>query len=484
MHLKRTVLFIFLLHSIISPILYSQDLLLKKHILFIDSYNPGYLWSEDLRKGISETLNLSSPIYDIDFEYMDTKQHNPNDLLQEIARLYEIKYSKKQPDVILSADNNALNFLKLYRDTLFPNVPVVFCGINNYSDVIIEDFQNTTGIAEQASFDKTLILALQLFPETERIYSIAGSAETTQIHIHELQEAADSLNSDVSFISLTNMTYEEFSLALIAIPANSLLVYLGLYKDTKGDTLSVQDSFSFIKKYTPVPIISMWNQNLPYCLGGVMISGVEQGRRASSMVLDVLSGTKADSIPILTESPNKPMFNYNELIQYKVPLDSLPEDTILINEPVPSFYSQYKLQIWGAFLSIFSLSLLSIALILAIHNKRKAYKELRKARNYIVNIIDSMPSVLIGVNPSYEITQWNKAAARFTGVNQDEALGKSLNKLDPTFKSILPAIQEAITTKKPGMDIRRPVYDGDDVKYEDVVIFPLIANGTDGPLSA
>jgi len=43
---------------------------------------------------------------------------------------YKTKYKNINFDLILSSDNNALDFLKKYRDTIFGDVPVSFSGVN------------------------------------------------------------------------------------------------------------------------------------------------------------------------------------------------------------------------------------------------------------------------------------------------------------------------------------------------------------------
>jgi len=61
-------------------------------------------------------------------------------------------------------------------------------------------------------------------------------------------------------------------------------------------------------------------------------------------------------------------------------------------------------------------------------------KELAEARNHITNIINSMPSVIIGLDAENRITLWNKAAEDETGYTVLQAMGKSL---DEVYGSIM-----------------------------------------------
>lgn len=58
-----------------------------------------------------------------------------------------------------------------------------------------------------------------------------------------------------------------------------------------------------------------------------------------------------------------------------------------------------------------------------ITDQRKAREELQKLRNYLSNIIDSMPSLLVGVDREGIVTQWNLEAKRTTGFSSKEAVG-------------------------------------------------------------
>ena len=452
----------------------------KKLILHIDSYSPGYLWSEALRDGIMENLSFFSTDYDLSIEYMDTKINDPEKIFPRLAKIYSIKYASRQPDVIISSDNNALSFLERYRDRIFPGVPVVFCGINDYSDEIIKRFANSTGVAEAASFYDTMKLALDIFPQTETVYTLAGSTRTTQIHIREFYSIAGRFKNRVRFRGIHGLNREEFRQALKKIGPRSLIIYLGYYRDREGAPVSVSDSLMFIKEHTDTPVFTMWTQNLPFCLGGVMISGEEQGRQASKMALKVLAGTSASSIPVIKKSPNLPMFNYDELEHFRIDSAKLPENSVIINRPAPSFYARYKIQIWAVFVVMIILTVLSISLMITIALKRNALRDLENARSYIEDIIDSMPSAVIGVNSILRISQWNRAAGVITGVSLEDAMSRPLDEVVPELGGDIPKIVEALEKRETFIGLQRQVKKESETRYEDIKIFPLLENGEKG----
>ena len=123
---------------------------------------------------------------------------------------------------------------------------------------------------------------------------------------------------------------------------------------------------------------------------------------------------------------------------------------------------------------------LMTASLLDITERLQAERELRQLRNYLENIINSMPSVLIGVDADGKITQWNHQASKETDIEADHAIGQPLGKVLPRYAHEMDRIRLAIETRKEQAEYGLAhVKDGDTV-YEDVSIYPLIANGVQG----
>jgi PAS domain S-box-containing protein len=66
-----------------------------------------------------------------------------------------------------------------------------------------------------------------------------------------------------------------------------------------------------------------------------------------------------------------------------------------------------------------------------ITESREAEQEMARMRHYLKNFIDAMPSVLIGVDRKCRVTQWNRSAARMTGVSDRQALGRPVTEVLP-----------------------------------------------------
>lgn len=115
-----------------------------------------------------------------------------------------------------------------------------------------------------------------------------------------------------------------------------------------------------------------------------------------------------------------------------------------------------------------------------ITERKQAEKELKKAQSYIANIINSMPSLLVGVDMDGSVTKWNKKAEQITGMSADVAVGKKIFDVLPHLIPEMEKISESIRSRKIKREEKRPRVWKEETFYEDVTIYPLITDGADG----
>ncbi len=112
------------------------------------------------------------------------------------------------------------------------------------------------------------------------------------------------------------------------------------------------------------------------------------------------------------------------------------------------------------------------------HKERES--ALLSARNYIENVLDSMPSLLVSVDEGDLITLWNIQAEKVTGITKDNAIGKSLKIVLPYLENVMEDVHEAMRTREIMSSVKRVHVIDSMTHYEDLTIFPLVSNGVDG----
>ncbi|MCP4755888.1 MAG: PAS domain S-box protein [Proteobacteria bacterium] len=122
----------------------------------------------------------------------------------------------------------------------------------------------------------------------------------------------------------------------------------------------------------------------------------------------------------------------------------------------------------------------AVVFISDITERKLAEIELRQLRNYLKNIIDSMPSMIMGVDRVGRVTQWNIETRKSTGISSEEAMGKELSEVFPRMSDEMDKIRRAIDDHQPQKHEKVAEVDGESRRYSDVTIYPLTSNGVEG----
>jgi PAS domain S-box-containing protein len=123
-----------------------------------------------------------------------------------------------------------------------------------------------------------------------------------------------------------------------------------------------------------------------------------------------------------------------------------------------------------------------LASVVDISERVQFDQEMQRMRFYLKNIIDSMPSVLVGVDAEGRVTEWNQSAEQATGVPNGEAIGQPFGTLFPELESQLGNLQESMRTRSPISTERLTLITekNDETRYADVMVYPLVTNGAAG----
>lgn len=115
-----------------------------------------------------------------------------------------------------------------------------------------------------------------------------------------------------------------------------------------------------------------------------------------------------------------------------------------------------------------------------ITEKKKAEQALQRLRNYLQSIVDSMPSVLVGVDMEGRVTQWNRGAEKATGVSADKAQGRSLTDVFPRLTGEMAKVRQAIKENQPQKETKVVSEEDGETRFSDITVYPLIFNGVEG----
>ena len=339
------------------------------HVLVLNSYHQGLSWTDSIVQGIESVLGGDSDL-ELHIEYMDTKHLYDEVYLQKLYELYQYKYSQMQFEVVMVTDNNAFEFLRQHYDELFPGTPVVFCGINDFRDSMLEGYDLFTGVVEVTDIESTLEIALQLHPNVAQVAVVNDRTSTGVALESELQALIPRFEDSMEFVLIEDLDMAEVQAQVKTLPADSLILLLVFNRDASGQFFSYEESLAQISSVTTLPIYGLWDFYLGGgIVGGKLASGFHQGEAAAKITQRILEGEAVENIPVVKESPNRYMFDYVQLQRFGLEPSALPADSIVINSP-DTFYDRYRTLIWGS-LGIVAALILIVSILLASINRRK-----------------------------------------------------------------------------------------------------------------
>lgn len=103
-----------------------------------------------------------------------------------------------------------------------------------------------------------------------------------------------------------------------------------------------------------------------------------------------------------------------------------------------------------------------------------------ESREYLASVIDSMPSVIIGINKDMNVTQWNTEAKKRYNISREDVLNQSILQIlhnDETFSLTVLDSLNSNSIK----NITNIKFDNDHKEiYEEITIYPLKLNNNSG----
>ncbi|RMG84541.1 MAG: hypothetical protein D6708_16895, partial [Candidatus Dadabacteria bacterium] len=310
-------------------------------VVVVHSYHQGLSWVDRVNEGLWEVLGPADPAVDLRFEYLDTKSHRDPAYLDLQERLLAAKYGAARPAVVIACDNNALAFLRERRTRVFGPAPVVFCGINGFSDDLLAGLAPVTGVAEEVEFRENLDLIRRLHPDLSALVVYGADTPTFRANRRGLVEAARNLGLEGLLRFRPGLTAEEAAHDAARLRAGTVAVLIETLRDPEGTALEFGAAARRLRQAAAVPLYSFWDMFLGHgIVGGKLVSGAAQGRTAGRLALRILQGAKAQDLPVVRTGANPWLFDHRELRRFGIDEGLLPAGSRVLFRP-PGFWERY-----------------------------------------------------------------------------------------------------------------------------------------------
>lgn len=355
-------------------------------VLFLSSYNPLYFTYDAQAKGLNKSLYPKGIEYDV--VYMDSKLHGSQKEIRAFYEFFKDRYDRSKYEAVILGDDAALEFALEYQEELFPKMPMIFFGINDYA--LAERAAQTpymAGFYENNYLEETMNLAIRLFPERKTLVALHDQSAAGLSDIEIFLSLREKYR-DYAFVDMDSMllSQEDLISLLSSLPKDSILFYMTCYTDKYGNVYSMLSRTNTIVQHTAVPIFRNYvgGEGMGI-LGGVYMDFEDQCAMVGDVMASILSGTDVANVPFFEQTPKKCEFDYQLMKDYDLNFSILPEDTVFFNEP-DTFLRHYGNILPVVSLIFFALILLILSSDLGKKISLSLVDDLRASRD---NLIES-----------------------------------------------------------------------------------------------
>jgi PAS domain S-box-containing protein len=427
-------------------------------------------------QGIENVFNNENEIV-VYVEYLDAKRFTSSEFHEKFFSLINNKYENIDFDIIIVADNAALDFLIKYRDRKIFSAPVVYCGIGdtyNYIDIQRNDGR-IFGVEEKENFAASCKMYYQINPYLTDIYVITDTTQANIVFNKEINEVKTLFENKIKIHLLVDYKYQELLDFISKLNYKSDVInYIGVNAINRR----IIDNYKFgalVCKTASCPVFS----SIPFLLGrgttgGIYSLGQDQGETCAKIVLSILKGNKTNTIPLITTPSFKYKFDYKLLKKYNIKLSLLPESSEIINLPV-NIYTQYKTEFFLLIIFIGILIIIIIILLYNIQKRLKAEKLLIESEKKYSETVNLLPQVVFETDLKGNFTFINYKSYEIFGHSPDEFDIKTKNLADFLIPEEKEHFHESMNLLLKREKISNPVFYA---KKKDGSVVPLMISAS------
>jgi len=340
---------LFLFHSLT----YGTDLKVKKRVLILFPNQSDLPVYPSVEKGIKSSLKAGTEFHiEYFIEYMDYYRNPDQTHDQLLLDLYRHKFSGKKIDLIIAFAPPAMSFVIAHGNDLFPQTPVVFCGIPREQLKRLKLSPNVTGVLGDIDYAGLLDTALKIHPQTRHVAIVNGASKTDLLVEKEFRKALIPYTRRLDLIYLTRLPLGKIVEKVQDLQENTVVLYYHLSQDGEGKSFIPREAGSIVAEAANAPVYGCLESYFGSgIVGGRLTSPGKWGGKAGEMALRILRGAKPSDIPMSSEGTSINLFDWRQFKRFGIREDRLPPGST-VRFKTYSFWELYRRYIVAAFFLI------------------------------------------------------------------------------------------------------------------------------------
>ena len=322
-----------------------------------------------------------------------------------VADFYRRKYAGTSLDLVVAVMEPSLDFLLRHGDTLFPRVPIVFCGVDASTIAGKRLRPNVTGVLVKRTFSPTLEVVLQLQPETRNVFVVGGVATFDRYLETFVRRDLQPFEGRVGLTYLFGLSMDAWLQRLSTLPPHSVILYTSVFTDGSGRRFVPHEAVSSIAAAANAPVYAFVDQYVGLGpVGGNVYSIDRHGAQVAALGLQIVRGASPASLPIRELGAQVNLFDARQLKRWNLDEARLPSGSVVQYQD-SSVWVLYRWYIIGALVVLVTQGALIGGLLLARARQRRAESEARRQRDDLAHVLRVTAVGELTTSLAHEISQ-------------------------------------------------------------------------------
>ncbi|MFG6463426.1 PAS domain S-box protein [Roseateles sp. DXS20W] len=389
-------------------------------IMLLASYHAGMVWSDDQAAAVSARLQDAGVPVELHRDFLDAKRVALTPAyLQAFEAMLLHKYAGHPPRLMLALDDDALDLVLRLRQRHFPGVPILFSGVAASRQAELAAAGQISGVFDDVDQAQNLRLMLSLLPQVRRVWLIHDQSRTAEVQLAGLA-AMQGLPRGLEFVHLSQLSVAEIQARLRQLNTADLVLALPFNVDREGRLLSHEEAADLWAAASQAPVVVSRDVSMrPGVLGGLLMTGREQGNQLGRLAVQALQGRALEAMP-MQAGRGVPTFDARQLRRWKLSDADLPAQAVLLNREPDAWTALREYGGWLA--SLFGSLLVIIFLLVRDLRARKRANEAlsQSTSNYTALFNSSNDSILVRDGADLRLLEANPRFLSLFGYAADE----------------------------------------------------------------
>jgi signal transduction histidine kinase len=309
---------------------------------------------------------------DLDHVSLEMARYAQPDMEEAFAEFLTKRFSRWQPDLVVPIGSPAGRFVAKFRDRLFPQMPVVYTGMDKRTLPPDAFARNATFVGEEFDLKGLVEDMLQLVPETNHIVVILGATPLERYWTAQFQEAFKPFEGRVKFTWVNDLSFDQMLDLVSKLPPRSFVLLGLLLRDASGVTYNEDFALARLHAVSRAPINGLFQHEVGLgIVGGRLYQGELEGVEGARVAARILRGEPASSFPPLVIGTSKPTYDWRELRRWGISESRLPPGSVVLFRQ-PTVWQRYRWHVVGGLGVIVAQGLLILALLFQRRRRNRA----------------------------------------------------------------------------------------------------------------